>query len=144
MIAMPFHPSNTYTIDELNENLDDILSDVEKKAQVSLDGKVPFTLRDKVIDGKLYVCLLYTSVKETCPAPISSELTRRLQDYAVQGYRALGLESYARLDFIVTDDEKIYCLEANTLPGMTPTSLIPQELSLIHIFFFVWIMNLCS
>ena len=62
------------------------------------------------------------AVKETCPAPISSELTRRLQDYAVQGYRALGLESYARLDFIVTDDEKIYCLEANTLPGMTPTS----------------------
>lgn len=46
------------------------------------------------------------AVKETCPAPISSELTRRLQDYAVQGYRALGLESYARLDFIVTDDEK--------------------------------------
>ena len=67
------------------------------------------------------------AVKENCPAPISSELTRRLQDYAVQGYRALGLESYARLDFIVTDDEKIYCLEANTLPGMTPTSLIPQE-----------------
>ncbi|HJB27471.1 MAG TPA: hydratase [Candidatus Blautia faecavium] len=55
MIAMPFHPSNTYTIDELKENLYDILADVEKKAQVSLDGKVPFTLRDKVIDGKLYV-----------------------------------------------------------------------------------------
>ena len=55
MIAMPFHPSNTYTIDELNANLDDILADVEKKAQVSLDGKVPYTLRDKVIDGKLYV-----------------------------------------------------------------------------------------
>lgn len=55
MIAMPFHPSNTYTIDELNANLDDILADVEKKAQVSLDGKVPFTLRNKVVDGKLYV-----------------------------------------------------------------------------------------
>ena len=55
MIAMPFHPSNTYTIDELKENLDDILADVEKRAQVSLDGKIPFTLRDKVIDGKLYV-----------------------------------------------------------------------------------------
>ena len=55
MIAMPFHPSNTYTIDELKANLDDILADVEKKAQVSLDGKVPYTLRDKVIDGKLYV-----------------------------------------------------------------------------------------
>ena len=55
MIAMPFHPSNTYTIDELNANLDDILADVEKKALVSLDGKVPYTLRNKVVDGKLYV-----------------------------------------------------------------------------------------
>ena len=55
MIAMPFHPSNTYTIDELKANLDDILADVEKRAQVSLDGKIPFTLRDKVIDGQLYV-----------------------------------------------------------------------------------------
>ncbi len=55
MIAMPFHPSNTYTIDELNANLDDILADVEKKAQVSLDGKIPFTLRDKIVNGKLYV-----------------------------------------------------------------------------------------
>ena len=55
MIAMPFHPSNTYTIDELNANLDDILADVEEKALVSLDGKVPYTLRDKVKDGRLYV-----------------------------------------------------------------------------------------
>ena len=55
MIAMPFHPSNTYTIDELKANLDDILADVEKRAQVSLDGKIPFTLRDKVVDGQLYV-----------------------------------------------------------------------------------------
>ena len=55
MIAMPFHPSNTYTIDELKANLYDILADVEKRAQVSLDGKIPFTLRDKVVDGKLYV-----------------------------------------------------------------------------------------
>ena len=55
MIAMPFHPSNTYTIDELKANLYDILDDVEKKAQISLDGKVPYTLKDKVIDGQLYV-----------------------------------------------------------------------------------------
>ena len=55
MIAMPFHPSNTYTIDELNANLMDILDDVEKKAQVSLDGKIDFTLKNKVHDGKLYV-----------------------------------------------------------------------------------------
>ncbi len=55
MIAMPFHPSNTYTIEELNANLMDILDDVEKKAQVSLEGKIPYTLKDKVKDGKLYV-----------------------------------------------------------------------------------------
>ncbi len=54
-IAMPFHPSNTYTIEELNANLEDILADVEKKALVSLDGKIPFTLRDKIRDGRLYV-----------------------------------------------------------------------------------------
>lgn len=55
MIAMPFHPSNTYTIEELNANLDDILDDVEKRAAVSLDGAVDFTLRDKVRNGKFYV-----------------------------------------------------------------------------------------
>ncbi|MGN0243279.1 MAG: hydratase [Lachnospiraceae bacterium] len=56
MIAMPFHPSNVYTIEELNANLEDILADVEKKALVSLDNnKVKFSLRDKIRDGKLYV-----------------------------------------------------------------------------------------
>jgi aconitate hydratase len=55
MIAMPFHPSNTYTIEELNANLMDILDDVEKRAKVSLDGQVDFTLKNKVVDGKLYV-----------------------------------------------------------------------------------------
>ena len=63
---MPFHPSNTYTIQELNANLLDILDDCEKRAQVSLDGAVDFSLKDKVRDGRLYVdqgiiCLLYTS-----------------------------------------------------------------------------------
>ena len=55
MIAMPFHPSNTYTIEELNANLDDILCDVEKKAQVSLDGAVNYSLHDKVRNGKFHV-----------------------------------------------------------------------------------------
>ena len=55
MIAMPFHPSNTYTIDELNANLLDILDDCEKKAQVSFDGKVDLNLKSKVRNGKLYV-----------------------------------------------------------------------------------------
>ena len=55
MIAMPFHPSNTYTIDEVNANLKDILHDVEQRALVSLDGAVEYSLQDKIRDGKLYV-----------------------------------------------------------------------------------------
>ena len=55
MIAMPFHPSNTYTIEELNSNLMDILDDVEKKARISLGDHIQFSLKDKVRDGKLYV-----------------------------------------------------------------------------------------
>ncbi|MDO4292426.1 MAG: hydratase [Eubacteriales bacterium] len=55
MIAMPFHPSNTYTIEEVNANLDDILADVEKRAAVSLDNAVEYSLRDKVRDGRFYV-----------------------------------------------------------------------------------------
>ena len=55
MIAMPFHPSNTYTIDDVNANLVDILHDVEKKALVSLDGAVEYSLMDKIVNGKLYV-----------------------------------------------------------------------------------------
>jgi len=55
MIAMPFHPSNTYTIDEVNANLKDILHDVEQKALVSLDGAVDYSLQNKIIDGRLYV-----------------------------------------------------------------------------------------
>ena len=55
MIAMPFHPSNVYSIEELNSNLSEILADVERKARISLDNKVKFTLRDKIHNGRLYV-----------------------------------------------------------------------------------------
>ena len=55
MIAMPFHPSNTYTIEEVNRNLKDVLHEVEQRALVSLDGAVNYSLQDKIIDNKLYV-----------------------------------------------------------------------------------------
>ena len=55
MIAMPFHPSNTYTIDEVNANLQDVLHDVEERAKVSLDGAVPYSLQDKIVNGKFMV-----------------------------------------------------------------------------------------
>lgn len=64
---------------------------------------------------------------EICPAPISTELTKKVQEAAVKVYKALGIKTYARMDFILAEDGEFYCLEANTLPGMTPTSLVPQE-----------------
>lgn len=68
---------------------------------------------------------------EICPAPISAELTKKVQEAAVKVYKALEIETYARMDFILADDGELYCLEANTLPGMTPTSLVPQEAAAI-------------
>ena len=67
------------------------------------------------------------STVETCPAELSPELTRIMQGYAEKGARALRLTGYSRLDFLMKENGDMYCLEANTLPGMTPTSLIPQE-----------------
>lgn len=68
------------------------------------------------------------STVETCPALLSEAQTGKLQGYAEAAYRALGMQSYARFDFMMdTATGEMYCLEANTLPGMTPTSLLPQE-----------------
>ncbi len=63
---------------------------------------------------------------ELCPAPLSDEQTARLQDITLRGFDALHLECYARFDFIMDESGKMWCLEANALPGMTPTSLLPQ------------------
>lgn len=73
------------------------------------------------------------TAEEICPAPISNELTARIQKAAEAAYEALRLKVYARMDFIIDDEENIYCLEANTLPGMTPISLIPQEAAAIGV-----------
>ncbi len=67
------------------------------------------------------------STIETCPAELSEEKTKEMQGYAEAAYKALRLKNYARMDFMMSEAGEIYCLEANTLPGMTPTSLLPQE-----------------
>ncbi len=64
---------------------------------------------------------------DVCPANITKEQTEAMQKYASHVYSILKLETYARIDFLLDEKGDIYCLEANTLPGMTPTSLIPQE-----------------
>lgn len=64
---------------------------------------------------------------DTCPALLTDEQTREMQGYAEAAFRALRLQKYARIDFMMNEQGKMYCLEANTLPGMTSTSLLPQE-----------------
>ncbi len=69
------------------------------------------------------------------PAPLSDEVTKKMQSDAVKVYMALGLKNYARVDFRMTPDEQIYLLEANTLPGMTASSLVPKSAKAIGIDF---------
>ncbi len=75
------------------------------------------------------------STVETCPADLSPEKTAEMQAVAESVFKALRLKSYARMDFMMSDAGEIYCLEANTLPGMTPTSLLPQEAAAVGIDF---------
>lgn len=66
-------------------------------------------------------------VDDICPAPLDEETTKKMQDFAVKAFEELKLEVYARIDFLMDEKGQMFCLEANTLPGMTPTSLLPQE-----------------
>lgn len=101
-----------------------------------------------VVDGKAYPVIEIAPIEgfydytnkykagcaiETCPAEISDELTVQMQKYAEAGAKALGIEGYCRLDFMMREDGRMYCLEANTLPGMTATSLLPREAQAIGI-----------
>lgn len=71
---------------------------------------------------------------ETCPAQIDEQTTKAMQALAVRAAAAIGIEGYGRMDFLMRNsDGKLYCLEANTLPGMTPTSLVPQEAAAVGI-----------
>ena len=75
------------------------------------------------------------SAVETCPANLSKEKTEEMQMAAELVFKALRLKNYARMDFMMNESEEIFCLEANTLPGMTPTSLLPQEAAAVGISF---------
>jgi len=75
------------------------------------------------------------STVETCPADLPQLKTEEMQYIAERVFEALRLKNYARMDFMMAEDHSLYCLEANTLPGMTPTSLLPQEAAAIGISF---------
>ena len=103
-----------------------------------------------VVDGKAYPIIEIAPVQgfydyknkykagsavETCPAELSEAVTEKMQHYAEQVAQVLGLDTYSRTDFLLDENENIYCLEANTLPGMTPTSLLPQEAQVVGVNF---------
>ena len=104
-----------------------------------------------VVDGKAYPIIEIAPIHgfydyknkyqagstiETCPADLPADLTRRMQHYAEMVFDALGMRSYARMDFMLhTETLEMYCLQANTLPGMTPTSLLPQEAAALGMSF---------
>ena len=80
------------------------------------------------------------NAEEICPAKVSVALETELQHIAVKAHRALGLSVYSRTDFILDENNRIYCLEVNALPGLTDTSLFPQEAKAADIEFD----NLCE
>ena len=95
-----------------------------------------------VVDGKAYPIIEIAPIEgfydyknkyqagstvETCPAVLDEALTKEMQHYAELAYEVLHITSYARMDFMMNEKNEMFCLEANTLPGMTPTSLLPQE-----------------
>ena len=101
-----------------------------------------------VVDGKAYPIIEIAPIQgfydyknkyqagstiETCPAELSEEKTLAMQAAAEQAFKVLRLKNYARMDFMMDEKGDFYCLEANTLPGMTPTSLLPQEAKVLGI-----------
>ena len=101
-----------------------------------------------VVDGKAYPIIEIAPIEgfydytnkykagatvDTCPAVLTEEQTKEMQKHAEDGAAALGIENYCRLDFMMRKDGRMYCLEANTIPGMTPTSLLPQEAQVLDI-----------
>ncbi len=73
------------------------------------------------------------ATEEICPAPIRKELQERIDKATARCFEVLCLCDYARIDYIIDENEDFWCLEANTLPGMTPTSLMPQEAAAVGI-----------
>ena len=75
------------------------------------------------------------SAVETCPADLPEEISAKMRRYAERVAEVIGLDTYSRSDFLLDENNQIYCLEANTLPGMTPTSLLPQEAAVVGVNF---------
>lgn len=101
-----------------------------------------------VVDGKAYPIIEIAPIEgfydyknkykagsavETCPADLPKDITEKMQEIAERVAKVIGLDTYSRSDFILSEEGEIFCIETNTLPGMTPTSLLPQEAAVLGI-----------
>jgi len=102
-----------------------------------LDGEALPIIEIRPLDGFYDYTNKYTKgrTEYLCPAPLSEEITRLIQQQAVKAYRAVGNPIYGRIDFLLEKDANPYCLEINTIPGMTATSLLPKAAAAVGITF---------
>ncbi len=117
--------------------LEEYIEGVELTCAVLGDEALPLVLiRPKVGDFFTYESKYQAGkAEEICPAPVDEALTRRIQKTSLAAHKALGLTGYSRADFIVDADGEPWLLEVNTLPGMTPTSRLPQEAAAVGLSF---------
>ena len=108
--------------------LPDTREELEKALRELLSFGSRVVVEEKIVGRELTVPYQSGSegAREICPAPITEEERALLGDSALRLHRALGLAVYSRADFILDRDGNAWCLEVNTLPGMTPNSLIPK------------------
>jgi D-alanine-D-alanine ligase len=128
-------------IDEANKYDDEVMIErfvPGRELTVGVLGDIALPVGEIISKHEIYdyECK-YTAgmAREEFPAKLSSEATARVQQQALDGFKALKLRGYARIDFRLTTEGEFYCLEANTLPGMTELSLIPQGAAAMGISF---------
>lgn len=140
--------SIVYTIDEFDQALETAFQ-YEEEVVIEqyiegrdfsvgiLDGMVLPVIEIEPVEGFYDYKNKYKAgnAVETCPADLKDNITKEMQCYTKEAASVLGLKSYARMDFVMDAEENVYCLEANTLPGMTPLSLLPQEAQAVGIDF---------
>mgnify|MGYP002510333679 CR=1 FL=1 len=116
--------------EEKQLNFSKIDKNMEIKTEIEEDDIVFYEVRKAPFSGYGfydYKNKYQGTTREVCPAEIPDEIAARAAELTKKGFEALRLSDYARFDYLLDGDGALWCLEANSLPGMTPTSLLPQE-----------------
>lgn len=121
LLIETFIPGRELTVGILGDQALPIIEIVAKKDFYNFENKYPFLNPNAA------------GADHFCPAPLNDELTRRVQEVALAAHRALGLRTYSRVDVQLSEDNQPFVLEINTIPGMTPSSLLPEAAAAVGI-----------